>query len=415
MLRGPRHTLGAVAVTAAFAAPAAAEPYQYGGWLGPHFFSDDASLGHVASASARAHLSNGVTIGGRISRALLPWLVPEVELPLVLTSTDRFDATVLWLQPRAHVRFEFQPRAPRIQPFLLAGGGVSFAASSKSDVFASDVSGSGYVGIGAHAITGRGFQIRGDFRMHVAPGVDKAAVLEFEAGVGIWVELGAGAKRYDYVDSNSGDVVDGDPDRDGFSGAKDRCPDRAEDEDGYEDDDGCPDIDNDLDHVLDIADKCPSVSESMNGFEDDDGCPEDLPPELDELDGTIEGVTYDPGETGAGSGGRRAMRKLAKVMQKYPSIRVTLIGYTDDREAAPAIADLPDDGAGEPPDFAALSRELGLERAAVLKAILVGQGIREGRISVEGKGVDDPVGDNDKRRGRQANRRVVLRRSVPPP
>jgi outer membrane protein OmpA-like peptidoglycan-associated protein len=416
MLRAPRRAPGAVAAATVLAAatPAAADPFAYGGWLGPHFFSDDASLGFIPTAAQDAKLENGVVVGGRISYAIFPWLVPEFELPLVLTSTDLRDVGVLWMQPRAHVRFEFQPKARRVQPFVLAGAGATFAISGNTDVYANDVTGDGYFGIGAHAITGRGFQIRGDIRFAVAPGVQKTAVLEFEAGIGLWVPLG-GVKRYQYVDPDTGEPPeDKDPDRDGFSGTDDKCPDRPEDEDGHDDRDGCPDIDNDLDRVLDIADKCPSTSESMNGFEDDDGCPEALPDELDELDGTIEGLTYDPGETSAGRGGRRALKKIAAVMKKYPSIRITLIGHTDDREAAPRSDDPPAEGEA-PPEPAALAVELSIERAAVLKAILVGNGIGEGRVTVEGKGAEDPVGDNDKRRGRQANRRVVLKRAVPPP
>jgi OOP family OmpA-OmpF porin len=416
MLHGPRRAPGAVAAATvlAVAAPAAADRISVGGFLGPHFFSDDAALGYVPSATEHATLENGVVLGGRISYAVLPWLVPEIELPLVMTSTDIRDVGVLWVQPRAHVRFEFLPRAPRVQPFVLLGGAGTFAISGNKDVFATDATGDGYFGIGAHAITGRGFQIRGDVRFAVGPGAVKSAMLEVEVGIGLWVELGA-SKRYRYVDPDTGEKPeDRDPDRDGFAGTADRCPDRPEDIDSHDDGDGCPDIDNDLDRVLDIADKCPAVSESMNGYEDDDGCPEDLPAELDELDGTIEGLTYDPGETGAGSGGRRAMRKIAAVMKKYPSIRITLTGHTDDREAAPKSGEPPPEGEA-PPDPAALARELSIERAAVLKAILVGNGVGEGRVTVEGKGAEDPVGDNEKRRGRQANRRVVLKRAVPPP
>jgi outer membrane protein OmpA-like peptidoglycan-associated protein len=54
----------------------------------------------------------------------------------------------------------------------------------------------------------------------------------------------------------------------------DRCPDDAEDKDGFEDTDGCPDTDNDGDNVPDVVDECPDVAEDHDGFEDDDGCPD---------------------------------------------------------------------------------------------------------------------------------------------
>ena len=54
----------------------------------------------------------------------------------------------------------------------------------------------------------------------------------------------------------------------------DKCPNEPEDKDGFEDDDGCPDQDNDGDGIPDSADKCPNDPETVNGFEDDDGCPD---------------------------------------------------------------------------------------------------------------------------------------------
>ena len=64
--------------------------------------------------------------------------------------------------------------------------------------------------------------------------------------------------------------------------------------DGFEDEDGCPDPDNDGDGFCDAwvseqgllgkyasvchgVDKCPSQPETMNGFEDNDGCPDKVP------------------------------------------------------------------------------------------------------------------------------------------
>jgi len=65
-----------------------------------------------------------------------------------------------------------------------------------------------------------------------------------------------------------------DGDGDGIIDELDRCPDAAEDFDGFEDDDGCPEDDNDNDSIFDAADRCPTEPEDMDGFEDEDGCPE---------------------------------------------------------------------------------------------------------------------------------------------
>jgi outer membrane protein OmpA-like peptidoglycan-associated protein len=102
-------------------------------------------------------------------------------------------------------------------------------------------------------------------------------------------------------------VLDGDRDGDGIADSRDRCPDVAEDKDGFEDQDGCPDPDNDKDEISDVDDacpnepgkgstdakkngcpvrdrdqdgiaddddKCPDMAEDKDGFEDQDGCPD---------------------------------------------------------------------------------------------------------------------------------------------
>jgi OOP family OmpA-OmpF porin len=65
-----------------------------------------------------------------------------------------------------------------------------------------------------------------------------------------------------------------DDDDDGVRESDDRCPAQREDRDGFEDNDGCPDVDNDNDRVLDEADRCPNVPEDADNHEDSDGCPD---------------------------------------------------------------------------------------------------------------------------------------------
>ncbi|MDC0709579.1 Ig-like domain-containing protein [Stigmatella sp. ncwal1] len=56
------------------------------------------------------------------------------------------------------------------------------------------------------------------------------------------------------------------------------CPQGPEDLDGFQDEDGCADPDNDGDGILDASDKCPNEPETKNGFQDEDGCPDVAPP-----------------------------------------------------------------------------------------------------------------------------------------
>ncbi len=67
---------------------------------------------------------------------------------------------------------------------------------------------------------------------------------------------------------------DKDNDHDGILDINDACPNKAEDFDGFEDTDGCPDLDNDKDGILDANDLCPDDPEDKDGFEDTDGCPD---------------------------------------------------------------------------------------------------------------------------------------------
>src|SRR5262249_38716903 len=65
---------------------------------------------------------------------------------------------------------------------------------------------------------------------------------------------------------------DKDNDGDGIPDEIDRCPDEPEDRDGFQDADGCPDLDDDGDGVPDKDDRCPSEAEDRDGWQDDHGC-----------------------------------------------------------------------------------------------------------------------------------------------
>lgn len=122
------------------------------------------------------------------------------------------------------------------------------------------------------------------------------------------------------------DPAPADSDGDGLDDPNDACPDAAEDLDGFEDEDGCPDLDNDGDGVPDLedecpmipqgsrgehgcptliddrdedgipdnVDQCPDVAEDLDGFDDENGCPE---PDNDG-DGLPDGQDSCPDEPG---------------------------------------------------------------------------------------------------------------------
>jgi OmpA-OmpF porin, OOP family len=399
--------------TSVAASPATAEPTQIGAWFGPRLFSSSSQLGYIDDAPAHPELQNGIELGARVARPFLPWLVPELELALSPTSTNAVGgaaaAKVLWFEPRLHLRFELWPDLP-VRPFVVVGGGSPVALSTARRRFATSIVGDGYVGGGVRFDTRKGFVLRFDARLAILPAhqdSSRAVAGEFDFGFGIEFQVGERRRPTAAELRLAQGPRPADRDGDGIPDAQDACADRPEDIDGFEDSDGCPDIDNDLDRVLDIADKCPNVSETYNGFEDDDGCPDTMPADVDALRGTVEGLTYSEGETVVRDAAMPAVRKIAKTMTAHPSIRVVLVGHTDDREAKQFA--IPD----EQPDLEALSADLARARAEAVKNALVAAGILPSRILVEGRGSEDPVADNGKPRGRLANRRVEIKLYVP--
>ncbi len=90
-----------------------------------------------------------------------------------------------------------------------------------------------------------------------------------------------------------------DVDEDGVVDDEDECAELAEDRDGFQDGDGCPDFDDDDDGVPDESDKCPRQKEDLDEYQDDDGCPD---PDNDH-DGIPDGADQCPNEPGPASGG----------------------------------------------------------------------------------------------------------------
>jgi outer membrane protein OmpA-like peptidoglycan-associated protein len=391
--------------------PAAAEPTQIGGWFGPRIFSSDSKLGYIPGKTYLG-LSSSIAFGPRVARPLFPWLVPELELSFAPAQTETMSVVdkpvrVYWLDPRVHARFEIAP-GQRLQPFAVVGGGAPIALSTRRSKFDTSVIGSGYLGGGVRFDSLKGFVLRFDARVAFLPGIERVIAAEVDIGFGVEFALGKPGPRGTGERRIARGEKPGDRDEDGILDATDACPDRAEDADGFDDLDGCPDIDNDLDRVLDIADRCPTVPETYNGFEDDDGCPDALPPDVDAMKGTIEGLLYTEGETRVREAAQPSIAKIVKVMTAHPSIRAVVIGHTDDREAKQFVT------GDQPQDLAALSADLSRARAEAVKQAIAAQGIAPPRIDVEGRGAEEPVSGNERPRGRLANRRVEIKLYVPP-
>jgi OOP family OmpA-OmpF porin len=110
-----------------------------------------------------------------------------------------------------------------------------------------------------------------DGGVHVTPLSSPFGVL---AGGGAGIIEGVGVPKFRAIVGVTYTAESRDRDNDGIPDNQDRCPTAAEDRDGFEDADGCPDPDNDGDTILDKDDKCPNQAEDSDGFQDTDGCPD---------------------------------------------------------------------------------------------------------------------------------------------
>ncbi len=190
-------------------------------------------------------------------------------------------------------------------------------------------------------------------------------------------------------------VPAGDPDGDGLSGDADRCPTVAEDVDGFEDGDGCPEADDDGDGVLDAFDGCRREAETPNFFNDADGCPDLAPRQVAGIIGAVESIQFKVGRSDLRPGAFPVLRRVARAMARYPRLRLQIDGHTD--------------STGE----RARNFELSNDRAASVRAWLIGQGIDARRLSSFGYGPDRPVASNRDLQGRYRNRRVELSYTEP--
>ena len=97
-----------------------------------------------------------------------------------------------------------------------------------------------------------------------------------QAGAGLGLSSGAGPTDWRIFGSVGYEFVRDETDRDddGLIYRDDTCPNSAEDFDGFDDFDGCPDDDNDADGIADIGDACPNEAEDFDNVADFDGCPE---------------------------------------------------------------------------------------------------------------------------------------------
>jgi outer membrane protein OmpA-like peptidoglycan-associated protein len=193
------------------------------------------------------------------------------------------------------------------------------------------------------------------------------------------------AEDFDGFEDSDG-CPDVDNDGDGILDINDDCPNRAEDFDGFNDEDGCPDRDNDGDGIPDAEDKCPNAAETLNKFQDEDGCPDKAPLQVGLI---YVNFTFGTAEF-TGTDAIQQLDKVADVMKTNPEMEVKIIGHTDSV------------GADK------YNMDLSLKRAKAIKGYLVKKGVAGERLMTEGRGKKTPIATNDTEEGRARNRRIEL-------
>jgi outer membrane protein OmpA-like peptidoglycan-associated protein len=180
-----------------------------------------------------------------------------------------------------------------------------------------------------------------------------------------------------------------DNDHDGIPDAIDHCPNDREDFDGYEDRDGCPDLDNDGDGIPDAADRCPNEPETRNGIEDEDGCP-DSGGVVAVVELILPELSFDAGKSTFTAATVAALNKAADRILAAPSHRIRIEGHADRHEAARGNAAV----------------TLSQARAIAVREYLIKRGVDGTKLQAVGYGDSRPKDDADTPQTHALNRRV---------
>jgi len=185
----------------------------------------------------------------------------------------------------------------------------------------------------------------------------------------------------------------------------DKCPTQPEDFDGFQDEDGCPDPDNDRDGIMDTLDKCPNQPETYNGYKDDDGCPDTVPkppavvtpppqiqkkePDFPKLQ-TLRGVMFKGATAEITFDSYQWLDPVVKALKEYQDIVIEVRGHTDSMGKY------------------ATNMQLSQMRAEAVRQYILNQGIDSQRVRAVGFGPGSPIADNRTAAGRALNRRIEI-------
>jgi outer membrane protein OmpA-like peptidoglycan-associated protein len=438
--------------------------FEFSLYGGAHFYTKDHGLGRQEGDPTGLSPANAAVFGGRLALNFNRWVALEAEVSGSPTHT-RDDATTMWIfgyrgSLVVHLWDNYYFR-----PFLLVGyGGLTSIVNG--DTPPADTDGFFHAGAGFKL----GFSERVGLRVEgrvMAPGaiLAKVAPIGDELGYGgpDWQVLGGLYLNFGEVQSRvvvkrevtvispsdpDGDGIAGpadkcpnvaedrdgfqdedgcpdpDNDNDGIPDLRDRCMNEPEDKDGYDDDDGCPDPDNDSDGVLDAKDKCPNEPEDRDGYQDEDGCPD---PDNDD-DGIVDARDKCPNEPetknnyqdddGCPDEVPAAVKRFTGIIEgifyKTGSADILPNSYPMLDRAVRVLQEYADvnleiSGHTDNRGSASYNHDLSQRRAESVRMYFLARGINPARLTSIGYGFDRPIASNRTASGRAKNRRTEFR------
>ncbi len=415
---------------------------EVGGTAGLHVFSETNALG--TKDNDPTHQANSALFGLRVGVYFSSMLGVELEGGIIPTESAGTDVTfdIFNAVVRAQLVAQFRAADPenKIIPFVLAGAGamrVVDIGTTETSLFKKDTAAHGTIGFGAKYRSGGGWGVRLDARVYlVGDNAGDPVTEDFEILASLYRNFGAQEKVAKKVEPPK---VEADADADGVTGEADKCPQEAEDKDGFQDEDGCPDADNDQDGigdatdkcgaepedkdnfqdedgcpdpdndqdgVPDAADKCAEQPETVNGIDDEDGCPDEVPANLSAILGPVAGVSFRVNSADLLPASKKALDKVATALAEFPTVTIEVQAHTDDQTLK---------AGGKFADNDALSQA----RADAVKAYLVTKGLAEDHLVAKGYAATVPLQDPTGLKGaklraaRKANQRVELKLVTP--
>ncbi|MCO4748196.1 MAG: OmpA family protein [Proteobacteria bacterium] len=216
-------------------------------------------------------LGHGLAVVPRYGYMIRPGAVVEGEVAIHSGGTNFGDTSYLDINPRVNF-VGVLGMEQRFQPLISVGLGFQLKNLGESDDLRfeklqdPDFDFMINAGPGGQFLLTPNLALRADYRLLLTIGDDPIGNYgdnllgwELTGGAVYWIGEGFGIA---------------DSDKDGIDDDEDACPEAAEDMDGFEDTDGCPELDNDGDGIQDANDQCVDIPEDVDEWEDEDGCPD---------------------------------------------------------------------------------------------------------------------------------------------